>query len=85
MTSQKEFHVFHYTRKSMISCCEAIDTGISANASDAERGDKHCKECQWCCWPMIFIVDIITLPYRGPKHLIMKCKGKGKNKNNNKK
>ena len=90
--SEKEFHVFHYTRKSVISCCIAIDSTLPANASDAQRGDQACAECQWLCWPMVFVVDVITLPYRGPKHLIKKCIGSCNNsktkknkKNKNKK
>ncbi len=70
---QKKFYFFHYTRKSVISCCIAIDSGTPANASDAQRNDKACAECQWMCWPMVFVFDIVTFPYRGPKHLIVKC------------
>ncbi len=70
----KKFYVFHYTRKSMISCFNAIDTPLSADASDAQRGDQCCKECQFWCWPMTLVLDIVTLPYRGPKHLIKKCR-----------
>ena len=73
MTSQKKFYFFHYTRKSVNSCCIAIDSGVSADASDSERGDQACRECQFWCWPMVFVIDILTLPYRGPKHLIKKC------------
>jgi hypothetical protein len=84
--SDKKFYFFHYTRKSVKSCCIAIDTPDYANASDSQRGDLACAQCQWLCWPMISVVDIITLPYRGPKHLIMKCcGGKKNNKNKNKK
>jgi hypothetical protein len=80
MTHNKKFYFFHYTRKSMNSCCNAMDTGIPADASDAQRGEQCRNECQWCCWPMIFVVDIITLPYRGPKHLIKKCMNKSTTK-----
>ncbi len=76
----KKFYFFHYTRKSVISCCIAIDTPDYANASDAQRGDKACAECQWLCWPMTIVIDLVTLPYRGPKHVIMKCCGGKKNK-----
>lgn len=76
MSYDKKFYFFHYTRKSVISCCNAIDKGVSATASDAQRAEQTYRECQWCCWPTIFVVDIITLPYRGPKHLIKKCMNK---------
>ncbi len=79
LTKQKKFHFFHYTRKSMISCCSAMDSSLPADASDSQRGDQACAECQWMCWPMVLVIDVITFPYRGPKHLIKKCCGK-KNK-----
>ncbi len=78
--SDKKFYFFHYTRKSVISCCIAIDTVLPADASDARRGDQACAECQWMCWPMTVVIDLVTLPYRGPKHVIMKCCGGKKNK-----
>ncbi len=79
----KNFHIFHYTRKSMIDCCSAMDAGYPE--SDAERGDQCVRQCQWCCWGPIFVIDIITLPYRGIKHLVSKCKSKSKKSKKHKK
>jgi hypothetical protein len=76
------FYVFHYTRKSVNDCCSAMDAGYPE--SDAERGDQCVRQCQWCCWGPIFVIDILTLPYRGIKHLVKKCKGSKKSKNSKK-
>ena len=85
-SQEKKFYFLHYTRKSVKSCCIAIDTPDYANASDAERGDLACRQCQFFCWPMTLVIDFITFPYRGPKHLIKKCCGNNKkSKKNNKK
>jgi hypothetical protein len=80
-----KFYFFHYTRKSVNSCCIAIDSPMSENASDAQRGDQCVAECQWLCWPLVAVFDIVSLPYRGPKHLIKKCVNKCKKNNKNKK
>ena len=73
---QKKFYFFHYTRKSVKDCCIAIDT--FDHGSDSQRGDLACRQCQFFCWPMTLVFDVITVPYRGPKHLIKKCCGKNK-------
>ena len=76
------FYIFHYTRKSVNDCCSAMDAGYPE--SDAERGDQCVRQCQWCCWGPIFVVDIVTLPFRGIIHLVKKCKGSKKNKKSKK-
>ena len=78
MTSDKKFYFFHYTRKSVNSCCIAIDTPVRSNTTDAERGEQCVSECSFWFWPIIAVIDMVTLPYRGPKHLIKKCKSNKK-------
>jgi hypothetical protein len=71
-SENNNFHIFYFTRSSVIDCCTAMDMGYPE--TDAERGDQCVRQCQWFCWGPIVVVDIITLPYRGIKHLVNKCK-----------
>lgn len=73
-TNKNKFHVFHFTRNSLNDCTSAIDEGYPR--SDAERGEQCVRQCQWCCWPTILVVDIITLPVRGIIYIVKKCKNK---------
>lgn len=63
--NKKCFNPFYYTTSSCKSCCNAINSSVPANASDAQRGDQSAKECQWLCWPVIFAFDIVSCPFRG--------------------
>ena len=78
--SKSEFHVFHYTYNSCADWCTAIDTGLPANASDAQRGDLCCRQCQCFGLPFTFVADILTLPYRGIRHIVKKKKQAKKQK-----
>ena len=78
-SNNNNFHIFHYTRKSVIDCCSSMDAGYPE--TDAERGDQCIRQCQWFCWGPIVVVDIVTLPFRGIKHLVLKCKNKPKKTN----
>jgi hypothetical protein len=67
-----QFNVFHYTCNSFDTCCKALDTVDSKNASDLERRED-CKNSSQCiCWPFCIVFDLISCPYRCPKHYIFK-------------
>ena len=59
-----KFCILHYTCNSMSDCFSAIDTIQSADASDSARNEQCCRECQWLCWPIIFVADIVSCPCR---------------------
>jgi hypothetical protein len=69
----------------MKSCCIAIDTPVTENMSDAQTGDLCCAQCNFWFWPIVAVFDIVSLPYRGPKHLIKKCKKSSKKTDKRKK
>ena len=73
-TQIKPFRFFKYTGKAMSNCAIACDTPIRADASDAQRGEQCRSECNFWFWPFTLVFDIVSLPYRGPKHLIKKCR-----------
>ena len=81
-SKNNKFYIFHYTRKSAKDCFSAMEEGYPE--TDAQRGDQCVRQCQWCCWGPIVVVDIITFPYRGIKHLVNKCKGSKKSKKSKK-
>jgi hypothetical protein len=79
---KKSFKFFKYTGNSMNDCCIAMDSPDYADASDAQRGDLCCRQCQWFGWPFTFIFDIVTIIPRGIHHIVtVKCKGKKSKKN----
>ncbi len=64
MTTEKSFQFFNYTEKSCESCCDAMDVMPNLSRSDNEDSKIHCAQCQWICWPLIVIFDILSCPCR---------------------
>ena len=73
------FTVFYYTSRSMNDCFEALDVPARYQSgtpyrSDSAENEIVCRQCQCCLWPILVPLDLITLPFRGIKHLIKKQK-----------
>ena len=64
MSTEESFNVFNYTAKSCESCCTAMDHIPTLSTSDAESSRICCEQCQWMCWPFIFVFDILSCPVR---------------------
>ena len=75
------FNVFHYTCNSYDTCCKALDTADSKKASDSQRNQNCINSSQCICWPFCILFDLISCPYRCPKHYINKCNEPEKNVN----
>jgi hypothetical protein len=70
--NNKKFSFFPYMSESVSSCSSSLDMGYPN--SDQERSSQCIGQCQWLCWGPILVVDIVTLPFRGIKHIVLKCK-----------
>ncbi len=82
-----KFEIFYYTNRSCNDFCEAMDEPPRFQPGTPYRSDSReqelcCRQCQCCIWPILIPFDLITLPYRGIKHLIKRNK---RNKRNNRK
>ena len=64
MSSEDSFRVFNYMDKSCTSCNIAMNASINKNTSDAETTRICCNQCQFWCWPLIIITDLLTCPFR---------------------
>ena len=69
MTSENSFHVFNYMDRSCSRWSDAMDTPTTSNTSDAESNAICCAQCQCACWPLIFVFDILSCPFRFCIHL----------------
>lgn len=80
------FSIFYYTGRSMNDCCDAMDEPPHSQStpyrSDSAEQKLACRQCQCCIWPIFIPFDLISLPFRGIRHLIKKKKNTN-NKNNN--
>ena len=70
--SSNRFNPFYYTYTSVTSCCHAINTNPSAANSDQQREENCCTECQWLCWPVCFVFDIVSCPIRCGHYCVTK-------------
>ncbi len=71
-SSESSFVVFNYMDKSCSSWATAMDTPIRNATSDAQSNEICCAQCQCFCWPLIFVFDILSCPFR----LCIYCKNK---------
>lgn len=60
-----KFIIFKCMTESINSCWEAFDTSLPKGASDAERSDLCCRQCQCFCFPIFLVYDIVSCPIRG--------------------
>jgi uncharacterized protein YceK len=66
-----KFKFFHLTSISLNNCTEALDTP-TYNVSDSKRCELCMKSCNCVFLPFTFVLDIITLPFRGTYYIIKK-------------
>lgn len=68
---ENKFTIFNYSDKTCSNVENACNTSTT-DMSDSQRGDVACRECSVFCLPLIFIIDIITCPFRGCIYLYNK-------------
>ncbi len=70
---QEPFKIFKYTANSMNDCESANEIDTTAGGmSDSQRFNVQCHQCQFWCWPFIFVYDVTSCPFRCCYHLKQK-------------
>lgn len=71
MNDQNNFTIFAYSDRTCTNVENACNTNTT-DMSDSQKGDVSCTEFSVFCLPCVFIIDIITCPFRGCIYLCKK-------------
>ncbi len=62
------FKIFKHTDHSIKDCFNALDVN-SDNMTDSQKTQLCCRECQWMCWPLFLVYDVVSCPIRCSCHI----------------